>query len=179
MKEIGTPFIKEMVIAILNNKKSTARRMFRRWEKVKKGDILWVKEDYYDTIDCIDIGDTQTNRIVYAADSKKDDWKMTSSIFMPRWASRITLEVTRDVYKQPLSEITDEDAAKEGGIVYINGLSGGEQNILYEYMKKYPSPKEYVAAYFMLWDTINPQCPSVNNPAPWVIEFERIYDTAK
>ena len=182
MKEIGIIFRKEMIRAILDHKKSVTRVMADRWGKVKKGDIIWVKEDYYDGMYDADIGDTQTDRIVYAADGTKDDWKMTSSIFMPRCASRITLKVTRDAYKQTLLEIMDEDAAKEGVIAYIthiNSLQNGERNILHKYMKRYSSPKGYTAAYFMLWDTINPQCPSTNNPEPWVIEFERIYETAE
>jgi hypothetical protein len=176
MREIGIIFRKEIVRAILNHKKSATRLMADRWGKVKKGDILWVKEDYFDEMHCVDIdGNAQTNRIVYAADGKKDDWKMFSSIFMPRWVSRITLEVTKDAYKQTLSEIRDEDAEKEGVIAHINSWQDGERSVLHEYMKRYPSPKGYVAAYFMLWDIINPQCPSISNPAPWVIEFERIY----
>jgi len=64
VKTTGASFVKEMVTAMLNNKKSASRRMSDRWEEVKKGDILWVKEDYYDRIYCVDTGDSETDKIL-------------------------------------------------------------------------------------------------------------------
>ncbi|WP_050978731.1 hypothetical protein, partial [Edwardsiella tarda] len=82
------------------------------------GDRLWVRETF---------GDCGV-RFVYRADT--DDGaacqvkRWTPSIHMPRWASRITLEIT-DVRVERLQNITEDDARTEG---VINGgcLSCGE-----------------------------------------------------
>lgn len=50
--------------------------------------------------------------VLYAADEGQP-WNWKSPIFMPRWASRITLEVTA-VSAQPVQAITEADAKAEG-----------------------------------------------------------------
>ncbi|WP_035601682.1 hypothetical protein, partial [Edwardsiella tarda] len=71
------------------------------------GDRLWVRETF---------GDCGV-RFVYRADT--DDGaacqvkRWTPSIHMPRWASRITLEIT-DVRVERLQDITEEEAKAEG-----------------------------------------------------------------
>jgi hypothetical protein len=84
------------------------------------------------------------------------------SIFMPRHASRITLEITQ-VRCQPLNRISDQDAQAEG--IYLNrndwwdcgnGLRGES------------SPR---AAYRALWETLNGPGSWAANPWVWVISF--------
>jgi len=76
------------------------------------------------------------------------------SIFMPRWASRITLEVT-GVRVERLQSISEADAAAEG--VYTD-----------------PACPAY-DAYRVLWDQINAKlAPWASNPWVWVIEFKRV-----
>jgi len=70
------------------------------------GDRLWVRETWQD------IGAADRPEYVYAADG---EWsgKWRPSIHMPRWASRITLEVV-SVRVDRLEDISEEDAKAEG-----------------------------------------------------------------
>ena len=75
------------------------------------GDQLWIKETFQST------GDYSA---IYRADyafaptaEKENGVVWTPSIHMPRWASRITLEVT-DVACERLQAMTEADAAAEG-----------------------------------------------------------------
>src|SRR5690606_14173331 len=76
------------------------------WQKTEPGDLLWVRETWAES----------AHGPVYKADvlgADTDGWGWRPSIHMPRWASRITLEVT-DVRLQRLQEISEEDARAEG-----------------------------------------------------------------
>jgi hypothetical protein len=85
----------------------------------RPGDLLWVREGHY----MDDNGDEEFP--VYAEDEKavadllthpdsRDHHKRRRpSIHMPRWASRLTLEIT-DVRAQRLQDITEADALAEG-----------------------------------------------------------------
>jgi len=55
MKGIDVPFIREIVIAVLDDKKSATSGMPDRWEQTKTGDTLWVKKGRYCN-DSFDIG---------------------------------------------------------------------------------------------------------------------------
>lgn len=79
----------------------------------KVGDHLWVRETWQD-------GDYALNEPrgpVYRATDPDwetgEGWKWIPSIHMPKWASRITLEVM-EVRVQRLQEISEEDAKAEG-----------------------------------------------------------------
>lgn len=89
------------------------------------------------------------------------------SIFMPRWASRITLEIT-DVRVQRLQEISGEDAEAEGVFAHIAP---------YSLNKVYRDQRGTKAIeYFReLWDSINAKkCPWTSNPWVWAITFRRL-----
>jgi len=86
--------------------------------------------------------------------------KKQSSIFMPRWASRITLEIT-GVRVERLQEISDEDCIAEG-------CKGGYM------LKCIPlSPHSHFA---MLWNLIHSRdgYHFGRNPWVWVLKFDNI-----
>jgi hypothetical protein len=96
------------------------------------------------------------------------DWtKPKPSIYMPRWASRITLEIT-GVRVQRLQDISEADAIAEG-IFFWEGFH--KINSARNPMATgtiYPSIK---AAYAGLWDAINGPGSWDENPWVWVIAF--------
>ena len=89
--------------------------------------------------------------------------KNLPSIFMPRWASRITLEVT-DVRVERLQDITEEDAKAEGA------EKGRE-----EWYDGVPCT-EYIAGFRDLWQKLNQKRGYGwdTNPWLWVLTFKRV-----
>lgn len=129
------------------------------------GDRLWIKEKF--RIERPFIGNIDydfTNNIIYyyATDHEKyrdnDKWK--SSRFMPRWASRINLEIT-NIRVERLHDITEEDARAEGA----NRINAGDLGM-----------ETYKSAFRRLWDSINLKRGYgwYTNPWVWSIEFRRI-----
>jgi hypothetical protein len=108
-------------------------------------------------------------------------WK--PSIHMPRWASRIQLEVTA-TRVQRLQEITAEDAKAEGlaeitkdgrlmkfGVPDRDGLPGTD-NEGWPWAEWEVDPR---AAFRKLWDSINADRMSwASNPWVWCVSFERV-----
>ena len=99
-----------------------------------------------------------------------DKWR--PSIHMPRWASRITLEVT-GVRVERLQDITEEDAVAEG-------CSAWKQRMARVLIGVEPSDDGPVAdtpedVFAMLWDSINAKRGHgwETNPWVWVVEFKR------
>lgn len=72
------------------------------------GDRLWVRE----THQLHSQGEDTEPAVTYRADGVHEK-KWRPSIFMPRWASRLLLEITK-VRFEKLSAITEEDAKAEG-----------------------------------------------------------------
>lgn len=90
------------------------------------------------------------------------------SIHMPRWASRITLEIT-DVRVERLNTISEEDARAEG-IIDGGCLNCGEPEPC---GCANPEP-DATDAFAYLWQSIYGQESWNANPWVWVISFERI-----
>jgi hypothetical protein len=93
--------------------------------------------------------------------------KWTPSIHMPRWASRITLDVV-SVRVERLHEITEDDARREG-----------VEPLPFE-RKLYPSKHaasvtewSHRAAFQLLWESINGAGSWRSNPWVWRVEFQR------
>ncbi|EAQ2729811.1 hypothetical protein ACFFVY_003455, partial [Salmonella enterica] len=82
--------------------------------------------------------------------------KWTPSIHMPRWASRITLEIT-DVRVERLNDIRECDAKAEGGQTECTLIGD-----------------KYYPGFRSLWKSIYGEESWAANPWVWVIEFKRV-----
>ncbi|WP_371333045.1 hypothetical protein [Klebsiella quasipneumoniae] len=89
------------------------------------------------------------------------------SIHMPRWASRITLEIT-GVRVERLNSIHDVDAMREG-IQNLTTCSHSDFGIPGVVNAQHP-----VRAFQLLWESIYGADSWRSNPWVWVIEFKRI-----
>jgi len=146
------------------------------WMPCPQGEIgnqLWVRETWAYGIHAMAAERDEDGPFVYAADGTTqgrlcDRW--TPSIHMPRWASRISLEITA-LRAERLQDISDADARAEG----IEGMAGdpecGYRNYLDQSGKDWSlSPRE---SFRSLWESINGPASWAKNPYVWVVEFER------
>lgn len=97
--------------------------------------------------------------------------KWTPAIHMPRWASRITLELT-NVSAQPLCDVREDDAIAEGA-QFHNGRGVGHSGWRHDrdHGVVYPTARDSFRA---LWDSINgkrPGCSWKDDPWAWVLTF--------
>jgi hypothetical protein len=153
------------------------------------GDRLWVRETFY--CDHWWAGDFEATRattnakaiaewrelLYYRADGEpqfeadRPTWR--SPIHMPRWASRVTLEVT-GVRVERVQSISEDDARAEGvplldysfGKAYGGALTG-------DGVSRVPlaTARE---AFADLWREINGAASWDANPWCWVLEFKRV-----
>ncbi len=134
----------------------------------KVGDVLWVRETF--TI--------QDKIYKFLADNL--DWlgivKWKPSIFMPKEACRLFLEIT-NIKVERLQDITSEDALSEGievGETVKCPLSGNKLHTYKNYVTqefKWSSP---IISFMTLWKKINGADSWNKNPWVWVIEFKQI-----
>lgn len=150
------------------------------------GDLLWVKEAWRPWWDdeqyCVvqyrdgaiykpgtssitpDIPDENTGHQFADACDKAPNIPWKSPLFMPRWASRVTLEIT-DVRVQRLNQISNEDAEAEGCKGWYRpmhpdfGCTDGR------------TPAEEFAEK---WDKINKSTPWAANPWVWALTFKAV-----
>ena len=101
-----------------------------------------------------------------ADDNLRHGWR--PSIHMPRWASRILLEIT-DVRVERLNAISEEDARAEG-IIDGGCLNCGEPEPC---GCANPEP-DATDAFAYLWQSFYGQENWNANPWVWVIEFKRV-----
>jgi hypothetical protein len=189
MKERPILFSAPMVRAILDGKKTQTRRVIKQqptnapgapnlqawFEEMddgfircpygQPGDQLWVRE----TWNCIDTGRlTQRQDWVRYRATDGDEMYWRPSIFMPRWASRITLKVTA-VRVERVQDITNNDARLEGVAVPHPGISHIPNEAgLWE--------QQYIVCFRALWNEINAKRGYGwdVNPWVWVVEFRKI-----
>lgn len=145
------------------------QRRHRVCPRIMPGDLVWVRETFRLWLRCDDpdiylgkVGDypehwRMADSVDYKATSVNQEPPWRPSIFMPRWASRITLEVKAAV-PQFLWDIGTYDMIAEG----IVGLGGGEMAITAEWID--------------LWDSINNERGYGwdENPPVWAYTFERV-----
>lgn len=97
--------------------------------------------------------------VTYDRDTGEDKMAWRPSIFMPRWASRILLEVT-GVRVERVQEIDDLGAKAEGIAVLEDDMRAGT----------------YIEPFRLLWNKINAKRGFGwdKNPWVWVVAFKRI-----
>ena len=147
----------------------------------KVGDHLWVRETwiqgYDDPLIESEGDDENAVSIIYKADGKEEyrtcsaetaenwgnfsaDSEMVgfkSPIHMPRWASRLLLEIT-DIRIERLQDITEADAIKEGlGSGILRDCKVPKFSSLWDSLYQDDEPKQWK-----------------NNPWVWVIEFKKV-----
>ncbi len=96
---------------------------------------------------------------------------------MPRWASRITLEVT-GVRVERLQAISEADAVAEG-VARARGRDvpaamGGGVETWRDYLDADSWRTSAQSSYFSLWASINGHGSLAANPWVWVVEFRRV-----
>ncbi len=152
----------------------------------KPGDHLWVKEAFALSVIDPDGGSPEDEPenwdVIYRADPElgggwadgegntiEAPWK--SDRDMPRWASRILLEVV-SVRVERLNDISDKDAIAEG----ISRVGPGwerwhpDQDDA-EHTGSTQKPR---LSYMGLWESINGAGSWDANPWVWVVEFKRV-----
>lgn len=142
------------------------------------GDRLWVRETWAKPKPGF-MGRDHDGSPIYRADYPPSTptgfgpWK--PSIHMPRWASRLTLEIT-EVRVERLRDITADDAIAEGihDGRYDSGLGdGGKPGWCYGPGRYAGTPRH---AFELLWDQINggrPGCSWTDSPWVWALTFRR------
>lgn len=157
----------------------------------RAGDQLWIRETWW----CMkQLGGTyQREKLVHRADAglpmrdySRLEGKWRPSIFMPRWASRVSVELV-EIRAEPLQAITEADAEAEGitrctkdgrlwkwGVADHDGCPGGALG--WPWDRWCPSP---IAAFRQLWDDRNGGRGAGAyrwdaNPFVWVLTFRRL-----
>ncbi|HYE17982.1 MAG TPA: hypothetical protein VEA69_06040 [Tepidisphaeraceae bacterium] len=142
------------------------------------GDRLWVREKF--TLPPGEKTSKWTQRaqdgVNYAANGDfYDDGRIVrSSIHMPRWASRLTLEVT-DVRVQRVREISEGDAIAEG-MKFLGGMADNYDEAPWA---DPGDPAEFAwrwarGAFAAAWKRINGDGSWESNPFVWAITFKRV-----
>lgn len=175
MKERPIIFTGEIVRAILEGRKTQTRRVKKEGclscKYGKIGDRLWVRETVGFHRD-FDASKTELGIGLRAYKATQSDTECPESlikkwipaIFMPRWASRITLEIT-DVRVQRVQDISEADAKAEGAECLNVGMFNQEG-----------PGYTYRVIYKELWDAINKKRGVYwqINPWVWAITFKRV-----
>lgn len=143
------------------------------------GDRLWVRETWCEADELLDgVKREPAVTIGYKADLsarfkgqpldvfgwnwEHESVKWRAAIYMPRWASRISLEIV-SVRVERLQEITPNDARAEGLPAYVATPESDFYSI-------------YRNAFRKLWDPINAKrgYSWESNPWVWVVEFKMV-----
>lgn len=153
---------------VLNASDDEVRSGGADYAPIATGDRLWVKETWR-PIRCLSPWDIEViynadgeHRIIRDGEFGERDWTMpkaakignVSPLFMPRWASRLTLTVT-DARVQRLQDISEEDARAEG-VQPIVDHGVGNQHL-------------HRIAFDQLWERIHGAGATYANP--WVAAY--------
>lgn len=134
---------------------------------------LWVRETWRVSESSSDTARSPRSVHFRADPDEVSGGPWRSGRFMPRWASRITLELT-DVRVQRLQEISEEDARAEGVEPFFQRFPniGREQRLT---SGELAADAEHRASYAVDWDTINGhRALWSTNPWVWALTFRRM-----
>lgn len=140
------------------------------------GDRLWVRETWstHACFDDVKPKDLTVRSVHYWANGLVQTGKKRPSIFMPRWACRILLEIT-EIRVERLNQISREEAVKEGLLkLPATGRYVINQGDQYFGMAS-NNPCE---VFEWLWESINGEGSWATNPWVWVICFKKLEQTA-
>ena len=189
---LGQPFIRNTDVAKPNPECPYGRPGDRLW--VRETFALLGNEDgaCVDWDDHIIKGDERNAARIYRASCAVGDyglwmipptadWKPDTeeihyegtwrpSIFMPRWASRILLEIT-DVRVERLQDISDKQAMAEGVRLYADHAALGDW---YHVEGKETYSADPRKSFELLWSSINGADAWDADPWVWVVEFKRV-----
>lgn len=184
-------------LARINDLKRTCTKIGNPYGNV--GDRLWVRETwiqgYDDPLIESEGDDENAVSIIYKADGKEEyrtcsaetaeNWGdfsadseivgFKSPIHMPRWASRILLEIT-DIRVERLNDISEADCEKEGFRFYpLSRICFKPSST------KHPNghgSNNYKSIFGEHWDTLNAKkgYQWSSNPWVWVIEFKKVHN---
>lgn len=108
--------------------------------------------------------------------------KTVPAIHMPRWASRITLEIT-GIRAERLNDISEADALAEGirceRVIVDTNCNGGYHQEVHDDRYFFPECRDEgyefaTEAYEALWEQINGAGSWAANPFVWVISFRKL-----
>lgn len=170
------------------NKEERYGESFIKYPFGSKGDKLWVKELHYRYGKWNKNGTTKTGKqkwifkpdnfftavmyfdlqpaVIEKNSYRKTGWYKRNSLFMPKEACRVFLEIT-NIKVERLQEISEEDAIKEG---IRTGLTEGYR-MTYDYMRKEFVLYDPIGSYKSLWQSIHGEGSWQKNEWVWVIEF--------
>ena len=142
-----------------------------RTEELQSGQdgVRFAADDVFAPIDNTE-GAAEDWVIAHNNGARAAKWK--PSIHMPRWASRITLEVTR-VRVERVGDISEEDAKAEGvnprdAFIVFEGVDE-------ERVRRRPDmERTHRGAIACLWDEINGAGSWALSPWVWVYDFRRV-----
>ncbi len=139
------------------------------------GDLLWVRETWRSHGDDGGLLRDQEHStctgphdVMFQAtcdEVERGQFKFRPSIFMPRWANRITLEVT-EVRVQRLQDISPKDAIEEG----VDLL--GDPNGFRDYSSSDETARlAMIPSFRTLWDSLNSKRGFGWDANPWVAAY--------
>jgi hypothetical protein len=132
------------------------------------GDRLWVREAWkaHTTFDHLPPRELPKSHLWYLADDGyKAESRTRASMHMPRWASRITLEIT-EVRVERLQDISQADAIAEGAPPSHPSIDKVSHEFGY--------PDFSRSWYAQLWEQINGAGSWEANPWVWAVNFRKV-----
>ncbi len=135
----------------------------------KPGERLWVREPWHLAAefdawkgsqfgpDAIDVGYSSPG------DALLDAGRKRHARFMPRWAARITLEIT-GIRAERLHGISESDAQAEGAMVQLCSLHSEPDAMKFQHRN----------GFINLWETLHGEGSWSLDPWVWVVEFKRL-----